>query len=147
MVVSDDHGYDPAIQHLCRQGVQASRYATHVTDPQPAASPKSQPKTTTSSTPDPAATPRYSGVQEQWRQILLSYPNVTESDVAVCMKYLPTSMGQADFEKRVTQFHNGLVRYYKNLNLTNDMYERVKPAIRHIAEHGPLIGKAKKTIK
>lgn len=159
IIVSDDKGYDPAVQHLCRQGVQVSRTAMHVTDrhrkpgstaaashSNAPASPKDDDGENEPSGPTgPAAKPRYSGVQEQWRQILLSYPNVTESDVTVCMKYLPQCMTQRDFNTRMITFHNHLVKYYKNQSLTADMYDRVKPAIRHIAENGPLVGKAKKS--
>lgn len=161
IIISDDKGYDPAVQHLCRQGVQVSRTAMHVTDrhrkpaaAQPASTPSAPARSSEADDGDepsgptgPAARPRYKGTYEQWRQILLSYPDVTESDVTVCMKYLPSSMSLLDVHQRLTTFHNHLVKYYKNLSLTADMYDRVKPAIRHIAEHGPLVGKAKKTAK
>ena len=144
IIVSDDHGYDPAIQHLSRQGVQVSRTATHATDARPKPESKQPPTENTSNeTKEPPPKPRYSGIKEEWRQILLKHPNVTDSDVDVCVNYIPNAMNSTRIETRMTMFKTHLDRYYQNTSLSTEMYSRVKLPIRQILTHGPFSGKAK----
>lgn len=143
VIVSDDKGYEPAIHYLNKRGIAARRLQLDVTTrhkrPQPA---NAEDERTEPESAKPK--PRYTGVQEQWRQTLLRHPGITESDVTVCIKYLIGSMTQRTQQARMEVFRKSLDKYYKNDGLSKQMYERVKPAITYITTNGPHVGKNKK---
>lgn len=155
VIVSNDQGFDTAVTHLNGLGFVVERRPIDLAGRASASAAPAAPK------PDekkPEAKPAAEqkpvhrtltskpAVINEYKKILVGFPDITNSDASVCAPYIYMAMlnyvNESDMK---VHFHANLQKYYKNPELATKVYARVKPGLEAIIKDGPFpVAKKKK---